>query len=496
LIILLVSTAVICITSCTHKPGVVSPPTSDGNYPAEVAKILVSKCTYSGCHNQASYQNAAGLLLDTWEHLFKGSVSGAEVVAYSTAYSPLLYYCNTDTTLGLIVKVPGHPPTDTPLTHAEYITLYNWIAKGAPDKNGNIPFASDPDTRQKWYCSIAGCNLIAVIDVKSRVIMRYIPVGVGSDKSLHDFEISADGRYGYMSFYNGSYVQKIDTRSDTVVGSVNIGGLAIGGSGNWSVVSLSPQDTAIMVTGWIAAGCIVNINATNMTVNARLSVDALKGNTDLFPYPHGIASNATYDTFYATLQTDVIKYAFNSLGVISYHKNISASGSPHQVEMSPDFSKYFVTCPDQVNPAANTVRVYDAHTDTLLKSIAVGYIPQEMAVSESKGYLFVTCMEDAANPRRGSRGSVYVINYNTLDVVSILYGDFFQPHDIAIDEVNGLVFIPSRNVSTDGPAPHHATACAGRPGWYTIYDLNTLTPLDNKRYDTPVDPYVCAIRFK
>jgi DNA-binding beta-propeller fold protein YncE len=139
--------------------------------------------------------------------------------------------------------------------------------------------------------------------------------------------------------------------------------------------------------------------------------------------------------------------------------------------------------------------VMSTATDTLMATIPVGAMPQEMDISPSKGYLFVACMEDAANPQPGRHGSVYVININTLQVVKILYGDFYQPHDVTVDEQDGLVFIPSRNANPGGPAPHHATACNGRAGWYSVYDLNTLQPADTKRYDVTVDPYAIATRF-
>lgn len=493
--IVLFLTGAVCITSCVHKTKEFPAPFDDGGYPADVAKILINKCTYSGCHNSASYQNAAGLLLDTWAHLFKGSVSGAEVVAYSTRYSPLLYYTNTDPALGVVATNPGH--LDTPLTHDEYMVLYNWVASGAPDKNGNIPFAAPtPDTRQKIYLTLQGCGLIAVIDGPSRQVMRYIPIGNATNLSPHDVEISADGNYAYVPFYNGSFVQKIDVRTDTVVGSVDVGSVALGGTGLWSILSLSPLDTAFIVSGTIGNGCLVQVNTNTMQINPRRSIDQVTGGTSAFPYPHGLAYNATYDTFYATLLTNIVKYAFNNSGMLTYTKFITATGNPHQIQMTPDRSKYFVTCPDPAASGANTVRVYDAKTDTLIKSIAVGAKPQETDISPSRGLLFVACMEDAANPLLNRRGSVYVIDYNTLETVKIIYGDFFQPHDVTVDERDGLLYIPSRNADPTGPAPHHATSCNGRPGWYSVYDLNTLLPADNKRYDVPVDPYAIATRSK
>jgi DNA-binding beta-propeller fold protein YncE len=491
--------ALVLVGSCKRRP-VVTPAGPDGNYPVSVASIFVNKCAISGCHNAASYQNADNLLLDTWDNLFKGSNNGAEVVAYSTKYSPLLYYVNTDPSLGVVASDPGH--LTTPISLAEYDTLVNWISRGAPDKNGNIPFASNASTRQKIYLTNQGCNLLAVIDAQSRVVMRYIPIGDAADQAPHDVEISDDGVYAYVPFYNGSYVQKIDTRTDTVVGTTNLGSVASGGTGGgWSIVILSPADTAIMVSGFVASGYVVTVNTANMQINAGLSVNVSTGGTQQFVYPHGLESNTAFDTFYATLQYGnvVNKFWFNPSFGYKYvtldggpavTTNNATTPDPHQIQMSPDHSKYFVTCEN-----TNEVRVMDVHTDTLIKVIPVGTFPQEMDISPSKNYLFVACMEDAANPQPGCHGSVYVIDINTLQTVKILYGDFYQPHDITVDEQDGLVFIPSRNANPNGPAPHHATACNGRAGWYSVYDLNTLAPADNKRYDVTVDPYAISARF-
>ena len=156
--------------------------------------------------------------------------------------------------------------------------------------------------------------------------------------------------------------------------------------------------------------------------------------------------------------------------------------------MTPDYSRYFVD-----GQLSNNVYVLNRSNDSVIKVIPVGAYPQEMAISTSKNYLFVVCLNDATNPTPGSLGSVYVIDYNTLEVVTVLYGDFYQPHDIAVDEQDGLLYICSTN--QNGPPPHHVLGnCSGRDGWFTVYDLNTLTMYDY-RYQTPVFPYAITNRF-
>ena len=72
---------------------------------------------------------------------------------------------------------------------------------------------------------------------------------------------------------------------------------------------------------------------------------------------------------------------------------------------------------------------------------------------------------------------------------------FSQPHGIAIDEKEGVVYIASRNNNPNGPAPHHSSSCGGRNGYYQMFDLNTLQKLPGK-YEVTVDPYSFDARFK
>ena len=499
------SVTAICITSCVHKAQVQP---SYGGFPDSVGKIFIAKCTNAGCHNAASYQNAAELELDTWDHLFNGGISGAVVVAYSPTYSPLLYYINAYNKADVVAYDPNHfAPA---LTSAEYTTIKNWITAGAPDRNGNIPFASNPDTRQKIYLTNQGCDLLAVIDAKSRQVMRYITLGVnatGKTQTPHDVEISSDGMTGYVSLYDGSYLQKFDTRTDAITGNLSLSNYILPPaiSGGWSILNFSPQDTALLVTG-MTSNAIISINTNSFTVNQSQSVDINSGGSSFFPYPHGIANNATFDTFYTALQygNTVVGYTFKPLfrlwqisvdgkPAITTNANDVTSPNPHQIETAPDYSRYFVTC-----QTSNMVSVINAHypNDTVAL-IPVGGYPQEMCLYPAKNYLFVACMRDFSNPSPPLYGSVYVIDYNTLQVVKVIYGDFCEPHDIAVDEQDGLLYIASRNADASSSIPsHHSTACGGTAGWYSVYDLNTLQPVDHKRYEVTNDAYAISARFK
>ena len=162
---------------------------------------METKCAVSGCHNAASYTGAGGLLLDSWEHLFDGGNNGAVVVAYSPIFSSLLYFVNDNPDSGL-TAVPRMPYNAAALTADEYKTLKDWIADGAPDASGNIPFASNAESRQKIYAIQQECDVLTVIDAEKNVVMRYIPMGrKASQESMIDLKMSPDGRFLYVAYW-------------------------------------------------------------------------------------------------------------------------------------------------------------------------------------------------------------------------------------------------------------------------------------------------------
>ena len=470
------------VSSCRHE--VPTPAATDHGFPDEVGKIFINRCATAGCHNAASHQNSGGLLLDSWEHLFEGGNNGAVIVPFSVDYSPLLYFINTDSALGP-VAVPTMPLNSTPLSKEEYLIIRNWVASGAPDREGNVPFASSPQTRQKIYAVHRGCDMVAVIDAEKNLVMRYIAVGEFAYPEAPTYiQVSPDGRYAWVGFWYNRKIYRIDTNTDEVVGSPDLG------ENFWYVLHFTPDGEKILVTN----GDNNNLISVNPLTQ---EVQQLTTGTE-FSTPFGIASNATSDTFYVTgaFGNTVYKYA------TGYNKKISIDGKPltsmsapgtpdpYQIIMSPDYSKYFISCAN-----TNEVRVMDAKTDSLLKVIPVGIQPANFAISKVKPYLFVSCVEDNVS-LPGMRGSVYVLDYNNLTVVKKLEGKLFQPNGITVNDKDNTLYVFSRNQNFDGPAPHHQGPCTGRNGFYSVYDLNTLAPVTGRRYEVLVDPIVSDVRFK
>ena len=469
---------IIYSSSCTQAPT-----SYQGQYPDDVRVIIENKCATAGCHNDKSFANAANLQLDKWEHLWKGGSSGAVIIPYNAANSSLLYFINTDSTEGPVLS-PRMPVNGATLSPAEYATIKAWILAGAPDKVGTIPFASNPLNRQKIYITQQGCDLIAVVDAERNVIMRYINIGMENGIEIpHCVRFSPDGKFAYVSFSNGKYLQKIDAATDKVVGNLFLG------NGSWNLFHISDKGDKMLITDYASSGNIKLIDLDRMSV--------IKSYED-FQFPHGVAATPNFDTFFVTAQFGNTVYRLTLNGaydLISIDGNEPGfqtdSKNPHEIIMSPDGSKYFLTCQN-----TNEIRVMDAHNNTLLKVIPVGALPQEMAISTTQPYLFVTCQEEETPEFPRFKGAVYVLDYNKMTLVKRIPGPFYQLHGIAVDDQNGKVFIASRNVLSSGPAPHHTSQCGGRNGFYNVLDLNTLELISNKRFEATVDPYSADVRFK
>ncbi|HNQ61679.1 MAG TPA: hypothetical protein PKJ62_04750, partial [Bacteroidia bacterium] len=443
-------------------------PVPESNYPPEIANILVKKCATSGCHNSLSRANVGGLDFTTWDLMFEGGRNGSSVVPFSPQYSYLLYSVNTDSSLGQTLE-PLMPYELPPLSREEYQLLYDWILRGAPDKNGMLKFPDDPN-RKKAYICMQGCDQVAVIDADSKIIMKYI--GVGTDpltiESPHMVRVSPDRQFWYVVFYSGQVLQKFRTSDDSLVASLMLG------SGDWNTIIITPDSKKGFVS------------ATNLQRTAVVDLESMTIETNISPeFPHGGFITPDGNWLYLTSQSGnfINKvdlndpfYSYNSIVLVpGQSKTTSSSLDPHEMILSADGTKYYISC-----QKSNEVRVFQTSNDSFLTAIPVGEQPQEFAISTSKPYVFVTCTNDQLDAVR--RGSVYIINSNTNTVVNYVYSGY-QPHGIAVDEDHACVYIANLNLDQSGPAPHHSSDCGGRNGYLTVIDLNTLQLLRKELSD-------------
>ncbi|MES2836757.1 MAG: YncE family protein [Bacteroidota bacterium] len=471
-------------SACRIDPLVIDLEAS--NYPKPVGKIILNKCATSGCHNDISKEAASGLSLSSWEKMFEGTRNGVTVIPFNHAQSTLFLYTNTYPELGISNK-PVMPFNDSALTIDEVKLLQKWIDEGAPNAKGDFYFKDDANA-SRIYVTNQGCDLVTVFDAKTKLPMRYIKVGNSPDiESPHYIKVSPDGKYWYVVFTNGTALQKYRTIDNSFVAEANLG------AGIWNTFTISNDGKKIFAVDWSANGKVFYIDTETMLVKRKY-----QGN-GLFNYPHGCTLSKNDSVLYVTAQTGNFFYKidvgnpmapdFEDSEVVLDENTMPLSASIldiHEIVFTPDYSSYVVTC-----QKTNDVRFVNAKTNKVEAIVQTGIYPQELVFSTSNDYLFVSCPEDTlAFP--GSRGCVSVINYKTKTLVKNIYTGS-QPHGLAIDEKNKLVYVTNRNTTSDGPAPHHTTECGGRNGYVTTIDLNTLE-LVGKKIEVSVDPYSVAVK--
>lgn len=466
------------IYSCTKAKGELD--LTGKGYPQEVGKILINKCSTTGCHNDASKEAAGGISFSSWDKMFEGSRGGAVVVPYRPDLSTLIYYVNSYNEYGTIQLNPKMPLNNSALTRDEVKILYDWILSGAPNADDIVKF-SDNANGKKFYVANQGCDLVTVFDAQSMLAMRYVSVGVSpSIEAPHMIKVAPNNKFWCVSYIAGSSFQKYSTTDNSLLGQVNLG------FGSWNTFVITKDSEKAYVIDWSNNGKVAIVDLINMTSTIASG----------FIYPHGSALNKTTDdTLYVTSQMGnfIYKMPVNDFGntvQISLDANFPNSTSsldPHEISFSPTGAKYFVSC-----QKSDEIRVMKTSNDSLLAVIPVGDFPQEMAISPTKNHLFVSCMEDMTSFGSTKRGSIHVIDMSTHSVIKKIYTGH-QPHGIMVDEQNGRVYVTNRNVTTDGPAPHHASLCYGRNGYVTAIDLNSLQLIPGYKAEVSADPYGYAI---
>ncbi len=450
-------------------------------YPQNVAEIVVRKCATAGCHNDKSKDAAGGLSLETWNKLFEGARSGAVVIPFRTDFSTLMYYTNSYDEFGTIQLNPKMPYGNNQLSKEEVKILYDWILAGASNNQGYISF-SDNQSKTKLYITNSGCDVVTVMDSKSGLAIRYIDVGVlpGTIESPSVVKVSPDNKYWYVLFKTGTIIQKFRTADNVCEGSITIG------PGIWTSLSISADSKKAFAGDIQFNGKIAYVDLETM----QLITDYQSGLKD----PNDICINATDDILYVAPEfgnyiykinitntlTPVISEISMETGVpVDYNSNLD----PYSIALSDDGTKYFVVC-----RKSSELRILQTSNDSLLATIPIGTTASQIVVSKTTPYLFVSCEGTGST----KKSAVYIINYQTNSFISSLYAGP-DSRGLALDETTKKLYVANQNISTDGTAAHHESVCAGKNGYITVIDINTLQVIQGIKTEVSVNPYAAGI---
>jgi YVTN family beta-propeller protein len=433
------------VTGCTDKP--LEPQSFGNERPAQapIQQIFNLNCTTSNCHGTTN--PGAGLELVTWDRLIQGSRFGEVIIPFRPEDSHLVDHLTG-------VATPRMPLSRDPLSASDIQLIRQWIASGAQNDQGDIPYAQ---TRRKIYVTNQGSDKLSVIDADALVVIRLIDVGVlpGVD-SPHNVFVDPQSRHFYVSLINSARVLKFDAETDELLQT------AIVGQSPANPVT-SPDGKTLYVTNWNPSNATLHVlNAETMVQKYFLTFPPALGTL-----PHGLTITHDGSTLYTTHEGSGKVYRIELgdtaeeaiLTPISLGEPALAL-RPLQVLLDQNEEHLFVTC-----NGSGEVRVIDLATDEVIRVIPILGRPWLLDMTDDGEKIYVG---------NWGKDGVDVIDTGDLSFHALTNTggehNFARPHGVAITDRYAFV----SNENTNGSIPqHHPTEGGGNDGAVTVIDLQT-----------------------
>jgi YVTN family beta-propeller protein len=225
--------------------------------------------------------------------------------------------------------------------------------------------------------------------------------------------------YAYVASMDSDTIKVVDTATNTIINSVNVGDQP-------SVVAVNPGRTRLYVTNYLSDNVSVIDIATNKVITS----------VNVAHRPLGIAVNPTGTRVYVVNRLDgfrpgnisVIDTATNSIVT-----SVNVGPYPVGVAVNPAGTRAYVT-----NPISNNVSVIDTMTNTVVASVNVGESPYGVAVSPDGTRVYVTCER------------VYIIDTATNTVATSVNVGIAHTYGVAVNSAGTRVYVTnpdSDNVS-------------------------------------------------
>lgn len=263
--------------------------------------------------------------------------------------------------------------------------------------------------------------------------------------------------FAYITNYYSNTVSEINTATNKVTATVNVGneplGIAVNpagttvyvtnqGSNNVSVVNTATNTvTAIVPVGIEPIGVAVNpagtkVYVTNHQSNTVSVIDTatntVTATVSVGSQPEGVAVNPTGTMVY------VANYASNNVSVIEAASNtvaatVNVGFSPRGVAVNPAGTMVYVA-----NMGGNSVSVINTATNTVTSTVPVGITPMGVAVNPVGTMVYVTNYDS---------NTVSVINTAT-NTVTATVPVGLEPWGVAVNPTGTMVYVANANSNT------------------------------------------------
>jgi YVTN family beta-propeller protein len=389
-------------------------------YSAHVQALFNKKCI--SCHGTTTAE--AGLKLDTWNNVIKGSNYGEALIPFDADNSLMME---------LVRKLtngphPSEAGADT-LTTVEANFLARWINEGGRNDNNEVPYQNS--TKRLYVCNQSAA-MVSVIDTDAKVVIRNIKLtdlGYSTEAKPHDVTVEPDGQYWYVSLIGDGKVVKFDKDNNFVAeADFDAAGL----------LAMHPTKDLLYV------GHTLSIQNVPQTVGAiTRSTMSLTPIPLPFTRPHAfVADRAGRYVYFASLVNNIFAVIDTDTNPdeVDNLTNISGGHTLVQMNISPDDREIYIT--SQFTEQMLILDSSDPSNITTMDSVHVGQHPWHPKYTPDGNYVYVG--NNVSN-------TVSVVNTMTRHAdMTIGTGDgsdgLAQPHGLVVSPGGKYVYVTNRNV--------------------------------------------------
>ena len=388
------------------------------SYSQHVQPIFSASCTR--CHGPNLAE--AGLRLDSWENIVKGSDNGEALIAFRSDDSRIMR---------MLTKLVGGPhPAEvgsTALLPSEQTFLARWIDEGAINDAKQNPYQNASDL---LYVCCQDAAQVRIVDMASNNVIRVVDlVELGySDKcSPHHVAVEPDGSYWYVSLIGDNRVVKLNPRNEVVtdISIIKPGLLEIDPNSDLLYISRSmtaPQD--ISTVGVIDRGTMLPVIGDT---DGEIPVQ--------FELPHALELDASGRYLYtgSLVEGAYMRYDTQSEDLIS--GSIAPGSGPLEAELSPDGSRLFYT--GQADGKLYAFNVNGGDEPVAASTLEIGSKPWHMDFAPDGELLYVALNGD---------NRVAVVNSADNTLRAMVQGNgLAMPHGVVVSPDGKYVYVSNRN---------------------------------------------------
>jgi YVTN family beta-propeller protein len=286
------------------------------------------------------------------------------------------------------------------------------------------------------YITNLESNNVSVIDTATDTVKATVNVGT----EPFGVAVSSDGTRVYVTNCMGNSVSVIDATKNKLIGTVRVGSYPEG-------VAVNPDGTKVYVVN-AASNTISVIDTATNEVTATVPVGNLP--VDVAITPDGrivyVANSGIPPDYQGNIS--VIDTATNTITT-----SVNVEKDPHGIVVNPDGTKVYVVNSNGYPYYKGTVSVIDTATNTVTATVPLGSLPQGIAVNPDGTRVYVA-IENPGGYFLERIGGVTAIT-GAVDVIDTAKNEFIDrvsvgsaPQEVAVNPDGTKVYIVNYGSNT------------------------------------------------